>query len=210
MRQVSQVTRLYLWRHPEVRGFEAGKFFGHTDVAMTRKGQLQAKAMAKYMSAFRLSNIYCSDLDRSRLTADVIARHQGRRLKPKSQRELRELNLGIWEGLSFADIATRYPKELEDRFADLTNYRVPKGESLSDLALRAVPVVDDLVAANEGLEICLVGHGGLNRVILADLLGMPLDRIFRLEQTYGCLNIIDVFEDGVPVVQLLNQPLDME
>lgn len=202
-----EVTRLYLWRHPEVRGFEAGKFFGHTDVSLTRKGQKQARLMGEFMADFRLAAIYCSDLERSRTTAEVIARQQGRRLKPKALRELRELNLGLWEGLSYNDIDKRYPRELQARFADLANYRVQGGESLSDLALRAMPAVDDIRRMHQGGEVCLVGHGGLNRVVLSMIIGLPLDRVFRLEQTYGCLNIIEFHPDGIPVLTLLNQPL---
>jgi len=50
----------------------------------------------------------------------------------------------------------------------------------------------------------VVGHGGVNRVILLDALGAPPSSMFRIEQDYGCLNIIDYYEDGNPVVKLLN------
>ncbi len=201
------VTRLFLWRHPQVRGFEAGKFFGHTDVSLTRTGQKQARLMGEVMADHRLAAIYCSDLKRSRMTAEVIARRQGRRIKPKALRELRELNLGVWEGLSYNEIDKRYPHELQARYADLANYRVQGGESLTDLAMRVMPVIEDIRKHHPGAEVCLVGHGGLNRVVLAMIIGLPLDRVFRLEQTYGCLNIIEFHADGLPVLTLMNQPL---
>lgn len=53
----------------------------------------------------------------------------------------------------------------------------------------------------------MIGHAGVNRVFLAGLLGMPLERIFRLDQAYACLNLIDVFDDGVPLVRTLNQKI---
>ncbi|MBU1155057.1 MAG: histidine phosphatase family protein, partial [Proteobacteria bacterium] len=58
---------------------------------------------------------------------------------------------------------------------------------------------------NQGREVCVIGHAGVNRVLLAKLLGMPMDRVFRLDQEYACLNLIDVFEDGIPLVRTLNQ-----
>ncbi|MHB8174721.1 MAG: histidine phosphatase family protein, partial [Nitrospirota bacterium] len=48
------------------------------------------------------------------------------------------------------------------------------------------------------------GHGGVNRVILSFALGLELKNVFRIEQRYGALNIIDFYEDGMPVVKLLN------
>lgn len=210
MRGTVEVTRVFLWRHPEVRGFEAGKFFGNTDVSLTKHGRDQAKAMADLMSTVRLSAIYSSDLERSRVTADAIARAQGRLLKPHVMKELRELNLGIWEGLTFEQINRDYPEELAARYADLANYQVENGESLSQLAERALPVFDGLITRYKGLDVCVVGHGGLNRVILASVLGAPLDNVFRMEQGYACLNIIQYYEDGFAMVSQLNRPVVYE
>ncbi len=47
-------------------------------------------------------------------------------------------------------------------------------------------------------------HGGVNRVILADALGMELMNLFRIDQEFGALNIIDFYDDGMAVVKLLN------
>jgi len=58
-------------------------------------------------------------------------------------------------------------------------------------------------------NIVIVAHGGVNRVILCHLLGIPLENIFRIEQDYGCLNIIE-FYDGYPVVKLINGRWKME
>ena len=55
----------------------------------------------------------------------------------------------------------------------------------------------------KGKNILLVAHGGVNRVILFDVLKLDLQLLPRIDQTYGCLNIIDYYEDG-PVVKLVN------
>jgi alpha-ribazole phosphatase/probable phosphoglycerate mutase len=49
-----------------------------------------------------------------------------------------------------------------------------------------------------------VGHGGVNRTILLGAIGAPLERLFHIEQDFGCLNIIDYYPDGIAVVKLLN------
>ena len=52
-------------------------------------------------------------------------------------------------------------------------------------------------------SIAIVAHGGVNRVIMCHFLGVPLENMFRIEQDYGALNIIELHE-GYPVVKLLN------
>ena len=93
---------------------------------------------------------------------------------------------------------------MECRLADIVNYRVPEGESLLDLAGRAVPALQEIVAAHTGENILVVGHGGMNRTLLLDAIGAPLNCLFNIEQQYGCLNIIDFYEDGKRTVALLN------
>ena len=198
-------TRLYLWRHPEVRGGQDGVVFGHTDVALTRKGNKQLRSIANYMSQFKLNAIYCSDLQRSMLVAEAVGRSQDPRRKPVVRESLRELNLGDWEGLSIKTIQEKYPEEMEARWNNLAEYRIKNGESLIELSERIIPVFQEIIAENQGREVCVIGHGGVNRVFLAKILGMPLDRIFRLDQEYACLNLIDVFEDGIPLVRGVNQ-----
>ena len=97
----------------------------------------------------------------------------------------------------------QYPAELEERFRDLANFRIPGGESLKDVRARALPKLQELLARHADEAFLLVAHAGLNRVILSEAMGLPLDHLFRLDQNYGCLNIIDYFPD-LAVVRLLN------
>ncbi|MBU1274317.1 MAG: histidine phosphatase family protein [Proteobacteria bacterium] len=197
-------TRLYLWRHPEVRGGADGVVFGHTDTALSRPGAKQLKGIVRYMTDKKLAAVYCSDLQRSLLVAEAVGKGQDPRRKPMVRQDLRELNLGQWEGLSFKTIQDQFPEEMEARWADLAGYRIPGGESLEDLAERIIPVFQGIIGENMGREVCVIGHAGVNRVFLAKLLGMPMERVFRLDQEYACLNLIDVFEDGIPLVRGLN------
>ena len=189
-----------------MQGFREGKFFGHQDVGLSKEGREQVRAMAKRMTAEKLSAIYCSDLQRTSLAAEAIGRLQKPRKKPERLAALRELNLGVWEGLTYKEISTRYPRELDARYRDMAGFRISGGESLNDMAERVVPAFLEVVGANKGGRVCVVAHAGVNRIILAKLMGAPLDRIFRLGQDYASLNIIDVFEDGLPLIQHINLP----
>ena len=98
---------------------------------------------------------------------------------------------------------TRYPGEIEKKFCDFPNYRVSGGENLIDVQKRAVPKLQELIALRRGKGIVLVGHGGMNMVLLCEALNLGLDRFFRITQANGCLNIIDYFH-GTSVVRLMN------
>jgi alpha-ribazole phosphatase len=200
-----EFTRLYLWRHPEVRGGTEGIVYGHTDTALSSEGARQLEGIADYMSAKKVSAVYGSDLQRSQLVAQAVGRGQQPSREPVVEQDLRELYLGQWEGLSYQSLMERYPEEMKARWDDLAGYRVPGGESLNDLARRVAPAFERIIEDNRGGRVCIIGHAGVNRVFLAGLLGMPLEHIFRLDQAYACLNLIDVFDDGVPLVRTLNQ-----
>jgi len=76
------------------------------------------------------------------------------------------------------------------------------------MAARVLPAFSELVASHPGERVCLITHAGVIRVILTEIMGAPLDHIFRLDQEYAALNIVDVFEDGLPLIRMINQTFD--
>jgi alpha-ribazole phosphatase len=195
-------TRIYLIRHGQVVGHETPGYNGHADVELTEYGLSQYHGLKERLADCSITACYSSDLSRCAVGARIIAGSLG--ITPQYRSGLRELNIGIWEGLTWAEIVERYPDQWAARLADLVNYRVPKGENLLDLAGRALPILKEIVAAHRGENVLVVGHGGMNRVLLLDAIGAPLASLFNIEQKYGCLNIVDYYEDGRAVVNLLN------
>ncbi len=194
-------TRLYLIRHGQVADGHTDRYHGHNDVDLSPTGVRQCQAVAAYLQDVPLSGIYTSDLTRTRRGAEIIA--QGRGLAVESIPAFREINFGIWEGLTFQEIMERYPEELRRRFDDLANYRIPGGESLRDLQDRVAPRLAELLERHRNQAFLIVAHAGINRVILAQALNLDLAFIFRLDQAYAGLNIIDYYPD-LAVVRLIN------
>ena len=194
-------TRLYLVRHGQVAEGHTDRYHGHNDIGLSPQGVRQFEDLAAQLAATPLAGVYSSDLTRTIIGAEIISR--GRDLTPQAIPEFREVNFGSWEGLTFAEIMAQYPAELEERFRDLPNFRIPGGESLKDVRDRALPKLQELLARHANESFLLVAHAGLNRAILSEAMGLPLDHLFRLDQNYGCLNIIDYFPD-LAVVRLLN------
>ena len=199
---MTPATRIYLIRHGQVAGHDQPRYNGQADVGLTDVGLEQYHVLKERLSGAPLAACYSSDLSRCAIGAKIICDRFG--LKPIRRSELRELNIGMWEGLTWQEIAERWPTEWQARLSDLVNYRVPQGENLLDVEARVMPVIAEIVERHKGEEILVVAHGGVNRIVLLNAIGAPLAGMFNIEQTYGCLNIIDYYDDGRATVKLLN------
>lgn len=195
-------TRVYLMRHGEVANGGQKRYNGHIDVDITHRGVEQMHRLAGLLEGKPVRSVYSSDLIRSLKGAKIISERLG--LDPSPLRVLRERSVGKWEGLTAEEIQQHYPEEYKAWRSDLLNYRPPEGECLQDVRNRILPEYRRIVSAHQGQEIAMLLHGGVNRVILADALGLDPLNLFRIDQSFGALNIIDHFEDGMTVVKLLN------
>ena len=197
-----QRTRIYLIRHGQVEGHEEKRYNGQVNVSLTPLGRQQSDRVCCCLANIPLHAVYSSDLDRSRYCAELIAAAHD--LTATAYASLRELNIGDWEGRTWAELQQAYPEDWQARLRDLVNFQVPGGESLQDAADRIRPTIQGIIEQHAGGDLALVAHGGTNRIILLDAIGAPLTQAFCIEQDYGCLNIIDYFADGNSVVKLLN------
>lgn len=195
-------TRVYLMRHGEVTNGGQKRYNGHIDVDITDAGVAQMHRLAGLLADKPVTAVYSSDLIRSFKGADIIAKRLN--VSHTSLRQLRERGIGVWEGLTVDEIRERFPEEYQLWRADLLNYRPAGGECVSDVRDRIIPEYERLVSAHPNQEIAMLLHGGVNRVILAHVLGLDLNNLFRLDQSFGALNIIEHYEDGMAVLKLLN------
>jgi alpha-ribazole phosphatase len=195
-------TWVYLARHGEVLHAAEGRFFGHTDIALSSIGVAQAAALGERLAAEPIEAVYASDLVRARESAAPLAAARGTSVV--SVPPLREMAMGRWEGLTFAEIQAREPELCARWLADPFAMPFPEGEGVADLRARAVPALRRVVERHAGQRIAVVAHGGTNRVLLAEALGLPLANIFRLAQDYAAWSLIE-YRDARAVVHLVNQ-----
>lgn len=197
-------TRLYIIRHGQVAGFSKPAYNGHTDVDLTDLGRAQLDAAAEDLKEVALDAVYSSDLKRARYGGEALAKLQG--LDLKLNVDFREIFFGDWEGLSFEQVEERYPGELDKRMGDIADHRIPGAETIREFWNRVREGMDRLLSENHGKNIALVAHSGVNRVILLSALGCGPELIWRMDQSFGCLNIVDYFKDGVNIIRLANGP----
>ncbi|MGV8083704.1 MAG: histidine phosphatase family protein [Coriobacteriia bacterium] len=193
---------VYLMRHADARPDGVRRFVGgRTDWPLNDEGRQQAADFAAGFAHVPVSRIYCSPLRRSIETAEIVVGVSVAPITPVP--EFAEIDLGTWDGVPIEELRARFPSEYAARGTDLAGYRPPGGESFSDLAARVVPAFEALTAATTDGSVLIVGHAGVNRVLLCHILGMPLSNLFRLQQDYCCLNVLERV-DGVWSVRGVN------
>lgn len=195
-----KVTKLILLRHGEVEGSK--RLVGHTDAPLSEAGREGVRAAALKLAGTHIDALYSSDLSRSVESASIIG--AGRELKPRRVERFRELHMGEWDGITASEVLERWPEEITRWWSDPVGYRTPGGEGLNDLHARVIPALEEMLADHAGQTVCLVAHGGVNRIILFHAMGLALSRYYTVSQDYACINRLRYFSDGKVVVDLIN------
>jgi alpha-ribazole phosphatase len=193
------VSRLILIRHAEPQEDARGRCYGSLDIGLSTAGREHARRLAERLARVEYEAVYSSPRVRARETADAIGLAHG--LAPVVDEGLRELDFGELEGRSYDEIAATDPELYRDWMERPTTVSFPGGESFADLKARALAALDRVGADHEAALV--VTHGGVLRAGVAAWLAMPDEAIFRLDERYGGVTIVD-WQEGVPLVRLLN------
>lgn len=97
----------------------------------------------------------------------------------------------------------KYPDDFDAWAGNPLEFSPMGGESTLEVKERVMEALDEITGNHKGEHVAIVSHGGVNRIILCHFLGIPIENIFRIEQDYAALNIIE-FRDGYPVMKLMN------
>ena len=193
--------RLYLMRHGEVSYFDdEGRPHHPGTVPLNSDGEQQAQAAARALADIPLDRAVCSTLLRSTATAEAVL--AGRGLKLETRQELCEIQPG-----RLADIP---PESLKQVFIGAFGRTISRasrflgGETFGSLEDRVLTCFRELVAEPTWRHMLIVAHGGVNRVILAHALNIDLPAVGAVEQDAGCINIIDIDDQGRSLVRLVN------
>jgi len=175
---------------------------GAADLPMSVVGEAQVRELAARLRARGTPDaIYCSDLARSQRTAALLT--AGRDIPIRVRRELREIDLGEWQGLKRSELAARWPADYAARGRDIAHFRPPGGESFADLAARVLPCWTSIVADRDAQVVAIAAHAGVHRVILCHVLGMSLANLFRFTQRPAAVDVVE-WRKNEPVVTLVD------
>ncbi len=181
---------LLLVRHGDPRLSAEGKIFlgGRSDVPLAPEGVRRIATLRDHLAEVPVDRMLSSPLRRARETAALLG--EGRHIPVEIDPALREIDLGEWDGLPFATVRARDPEAFAERGKRLADFRPPGGESFRDLAARVGPHLTHLLATSQG-HLLLVAHAGVFHAMICTLLGLPLERLFLLTQSYGGVHLLD-------------------
>jgi probable phosphoglycerate mutase len=173
-----------LMRHGALPPNPERRLVGRRDLALAEIGRRQALAWHERLADIPFAALVSSDLGRCVETAQLV---KGQRDIPLVlEPAFREISLGAWEGLTPEEVERRFPGAYAARGRDLARFRPEGGESFADAASRVLPAFGRLLARSRGQPLLIVGHAGVNRVILAHCLALPLQYMSAIPQPFAC------------------------
>ena len=183
--------KIIIVRHGETNWNKHGKLQGIRDIPVSKIGLHQAKLLANRLDSIKIDAIYTSKLKRSMKTAQEIQRFH-KHAKIAKLKELNEMSWGIWEGMRMEDVRRKYHDLYEKRKEDRFSYKIPKGESPLILKRRLHKIVDRLEKQHKNQNILIVGHGGINRVLMGILLKWSNEKVLLVKLHNASITIINV------------------
>lgn len=195
------MSRLLLVRHGDTELNSAERYWGNTDVKLSEAGFGQAERLRDRLATEEIDIVYSSDLRRASATAEIIAyNHQ---LDVITCSELREMNFGELEGLTFDEIGRLYPEVAELWLQRSPKLQCPGGESLDQFNSRVSQFLGRLKKHAPQETILIVAHSGSLRSLVCHLLGIDLERRWQFRLDLASLTTLETYPPGA-ILSLLN------
>lgn len=166
------MTEIYLIRHAQAEGNRYRILQGHWDGDVTAAGEKQIKLLAARFCGVPVDAVYASDLYRARHTAAAVARREG--LPIRSDRRLREINVGPWETQFFGNVCHDEPERARQFIHEPDLFYLPGAETFAEVGERACAALEEIACENEGKRVAVVSHGVTIRCILSRITGVSL------------------------------------
>lgn len=201
------VTRVHLVRHGQTESNTKNYYMGWSEEDLNNVGYKQAQSLSVRLSCLPIKAVYSSPLRRAFNTAEIIARPHKVRVVTDDQ--LKEINLGEWQGLYADEIMKRWPDLWKQSRTDPSDLTLPDGESYARVTDRAINAFEKIIIDNLGENIVLVTHDVIIRVLAAYTLGVS-NNIYR-RMTIGNASITTVsIVDGKRYLILLNDTAHLD
>ncbi len=186
-------NRLLLARHAETALTRDGRFIGVTDLPLSAAGREQARALARIVAAHAPARVLASPLRRCRETVELATGNTC--LPVEYLADLREIDFGAWEGLTFAEIVARDPELVNQWAVWAADFSFPGGEGLGQFQARIETVAANLRARPEE-TLLVVAHGGVIRALLCHLLHLAPRNYLLFEIKPARLSVVELYNEG--------------
>lgn len=162
---------IYLIRHAETVWNIEERLQGWSDSPLSEKGRKMSEAMSIKLRDISFDKVYSSDLGRAKESVKLLVGN--RNISIEYRKELRELALGKWEGLTFQEVKNRYPEEMEIYFNRPDLHKMENCEDYFDLQRRIRFFLKEISKIDQE-RILIVAHGVSVQAILNEIEGVNL------------------------------------
>ncbi len=181
--------KVYLLRHGETDGNVKGLYAGVTDSQLTVKGKQQAVDAHLRFEDMKFDIVLSSPLSRALDTARVftdqkIIEHEG----------LKEMNFGIFEGMTYDEIGEKYPEEVIEWQNATRDYHFKDGECLKGFYDKVVNVYQEILKTYDVDNLLIVAHSGVIRSILAHEISEKFEHYWKFNVENCKLAVIEYTE----------------
>lgn len=194
---IQMLTKLLLIRHGQTDCNLQKRYSGFLDVDLNDTGRRQVECLHKRLKETPVHNVYSSDRRRAVHSARIIFKD----FEIEKIVGLREVNFGVFEGLTYKQIIEKYPRVYKRWLFNPFRVSIPKGENLGDFQKRIIEAFKEIISKNTGKTVAVVCHGGV--------ISMFMNSLFKLKNFWdyipdsASLSIIE-YKNNKPDIKLFN------
>lgn len=171
------MSQVHLIRHGETLWNLEHRAQGSMNSNLTERGKQQAREAVAKISAIDFDIAYSSSSGRAVETAQILL--TDKRTPIIELDELKEIDMGVWEGKTWGDIQSIYAEQYDRFWQCPSQYQPIGGETFEALAERALNAVNKITAAHPDGNILIISHAAFIKTLMTKLLQRPIDEVWH-------------------------------
>lgn len=192
------ITMLYLIRHGSTNLNHEHRYQSKTDLPLSTYGIKQIKQLKKRIKHISFDLVLTSSAKRSQESCQLLFN----KLPVVIHKGLTEINFGIWEGLKYKEIQSRYPKELSRYEQDPFKNAPSGGETFAAVFYRIKTLYRDICSIYQGKTIAILGHGGSLNIFLCYLFGIKPQSAWQFQLQPASFTKVLIYPNNQVVMEL--------
>ncbi len=182
---------LTICRHGETDFNVQKRLQGWMDTPINSHGMEQARLLAKRLRWEKFDYAFCSTLRRTRETfAEAMKYHKD--VPVQFREELREINLGIYEGLNAREIDAKYPGHWSRRVDSKYDFRHEGGESYKSVDEgRVASLMNEFREKYSSRNILVMLHQGTAKLLIGSMLGLVPEEKMGISMPNDCIYFVE-------------------
>lgn len=182
--------KLIFIRHGQTDWNVQGKIQGSYDSELNDTGIKQANELSEKLLNlnYKFSKIYSSPQKRALKTAEILSKSCN--VDYISVKDLQEMNMGKWEGLSWKEVEYKYPNEYKEWYLNRRYTKTPDGESYQDMLERVLKAINKIIKENTN-DVVIVSHSAVIMCLQCYVTNTPFNEMLKFKTKNANITEID-------------------